>query len=70
MNFNLDDLVKFYASELGKTCVKIIQNKLMINKIDKYIFIEISKGCLFILFIFLSSVLIIRERIIKLQTLT
>jgi len=31
MNFNLDDLVKFYASELGKTCVKIIQNKL--NKI-------------------------------------
>ena len=31
MNFNLDDLVKFYASDLGKTCVKIIQNKL--NKI-------------------------------------
>ena len=24
------------------------------NKIDKYIFFEISKGCLFILFIFLS----------------
>ena len=31
MNFNLDDLVKFYASDLGKSCVKIIQNKL--NKI-------------------------------------
>ena len=31
MNFNLDDLVKFYASDLGKTCVNIIQNKL--NKI-------------------------------------
>ena len=31
MNFNLDDLVKFYAYELGKTCVNIIQNKL--NKI-------------------------------------
>ena len=26
----------------------------MINKIDKYIFFEISKGCLFVLFIFLS----------------
>ena len=26
----------------------------MMNKIDKYIFLEISKGCLFILFIFLS----------------
>ena len=34
MNFNLDDLVKFYASELGKTCVNIIQNKL--NEIDSF----------------------------------
>ena len=28
MNFNLDDLIKFYNSELGLNCVNIIQEKL------------------------------------------
>ena len=34
MNFNLDDLVKFYASDLGKSCVKIIQNNLALNGLE------------------------------------
>ena len=28
MNFNPDDLNKFYNSELGKKCIRIIQHKL------------------------------------------
>mgnify|MGYP005993952067 CR=1 FL=1 len=40
------------------------------NKIDKYIFFEISKGCLFILFIFLSiSWLLQFTRLISLTNL-
>ena len=34
--------------------LKYIYYMLMMSKIDKYIFFEISKGCLFTLFIFLS----------------